>query len=63
MERKEVRTTPRIRGLLRRVMAHFETTEELTTHEIPIIEEPSPADIARAHELIQQYGLEHLLRP
>jgi len=52
---------PRIRGLLRRVIAHFEEPEGLSMPEIPISEELSAADIARAHELIQEYGAEHLL--
>lgn len=64
MPKKERRIAAVAGALLHRLTSHFvPDAPEVSPHDIPIIDQPSPADIARAHELIREHGLENLLRP
>jgi ABC-type Zn uptake system ZnuABC Zn-binding protein ZnuA len=47
--------------LLRRLLRGWFDEEDLTIPPIAITDEPTPADIRRAHELIREHGWEHLL--
>jgi hypothetical protein len=50
------------RGLLRHVMeGWFGLGLASSIPLVPITDEPTPADIKRAHELTREYGLEYLL--
>lgn len=62
------KTTRKQRGVasafLMSIVTHFrrEPQSDVCPHDFGIIDQPSPADIARARELIEQYGWTHLLR-
>lgn len=48
-------------GLLQRILSAWFGRDTASIPAIPITDEPTAADVERAHELIQKHGWQHLL--